>query len=173
MNQRLRVLVVAIAIVASIVASIAASTATLHAQPRIESFGFGLMLGEPTGVTLKGGLSGNNAWDAMIGTSWLGNLTLGAGYLWNANVFNSNKAGLYFGLGGVVGIGRGNSIYIKDRKEDEDEEATGIGARGVVGFNTIPFRSPVEFFAELDPIVVLAPSPGVSFMAAIGVRYYP
>jgi hypothetical protein len=31
----------------------------------------------------------------------------------------------------------------------------------------------VEFFAELDPIVVLAPSPTVSFMAAIGVRYYP
>lgn len=148
------------------------STATLRAQPQIGDFGFGLMLGEPTGVTLKGALSGNNAWDATVGTSWLGNLTLQAGYLWNANVFNSNKAGLYFGLGGVLGIGRGNGIYIKDGKESDNEDATGIGLRGVMGFNTIPFRPPVEFFIELDPIVVLAPSADFRFMASVGARYY-
>lgn len=163
-------------IIAVLIAFVVGTT-TLHAQPKIGDIGFGLMLGEPTGITLKGGLSGNNAWDATIGTSWFGNLTIQADYLWNANVFNSNKAGLYFGLGGVIGIGRGNGIYIKGEKGKwyyyEDESATALGVRGVAGFNTIPFSSPVEFFIELDPVIGLTPATGFSFMGAVGVRYYP
>ncbi|MCE7934381.1 MAG: hypothetical protein DYG96_07285 [Chlorobi bacterium CHB2] len=158
-------------IIAAVIA-IAAGAATLHAQPKIGSIGFGLMLGEPTGITLKGSLQGNNAWDMAIGTSWFGNLTIQADYLWNANVFNSNKAGLYFGVGGALGIGDGKGIVIKKDDDDEKKE-TAVGVRGVAGFNTIPFSSPIEFFFEIDPILSFAPSIGLNFMGAIGVRYYP
>lgn len=158
-------------IIAALVA-LFASVASLQAQPDIRGIGVGLMLGEPTGVTLKGALTGNNAWDATVGTSWFGNLTLQAHYLWNINAFNSSNAGLYFGVGGVIGIGHGKGVYIKNDKHQEDDNATALGAQGVAGFNTIPFRTPVEFFVELDPVVRIAPSAGFNFMAAIGARYY-
>lgn len=147
------------------------------AQPRIPGFGFGLILGEPTGLTLKGNLGGNNAWDLAIGTSWFGNLTVQGDYLWAADVFSSSKAGLYFGLGGVIGIGQGRGVIVKGKKGEwyysESDHPSAFGVRGVAGLNAMPFQAPVEFFFELAPVVGLTPSTGLGWQGAIGLRYYP
>jgi len=143
------------------------------AQPQPKGFGFGLILGEPTGLTLKGDLGGNNSWDAGIGSSWYGRISIHADYLWAANVFNSRKAGLYFGLGGVVGIGRGNSFVYKGAKWYVDDDQTRIAVRGSVGVNFMPFTAPVEIFGEIAPLISLTPVSGLGWYTAIGIRYYP
>jgi len=149
----------------------------LHAQPKIDDFGFGLILGEPTGITLKGGAGRTNAWDFALGSSWFGSLRLHGDYLWNVDAFNSNKAGLYFGLGGVLGVGRGKGVFIKGNEGRwyyyDDDNAIALGARVVAGFNTIPFNAPVEMFVEAAPIIGLYPAQGVGVDVALGIRFYP
>jgi hypothetical protein len=151
--------------------------AAAGAQPRPKSFGFGLILGDPTGLSLKGSLSGNNAWDGAIGSSWFGSLQIHGDYLWGVDAFGSRKVGLYFGLGAVIGFGRGKGILIKGEKGKwyyyDDENATAFGARVVGGLNAMPFTAPVEFFLELAPLIGLTPATGVGLQIAAGIRYYP
>lgn len=146
-------------------------------QPDIGDFGFGLILGEPTGLTLKGALGGDNAWDLALGSSWFGSLRIHGDYLWNVDAFNSRKAGLYFGLGGALGFGRGKGVVFKGDKGKwyyyEDEEAMAFGIRGVAGVNGMPFKAPVELFLEVAPLIGIAPATGVGTDLALGIRYYP
>lgn len=147
------------------------------AQPQPKSFGFGIIVGEPTGITLKGSIGGNNAWDAGIGASWFGRVRIHGDYLWAANVFNSRKAGMYFGLGAVIGFGRGEGVFYKRKGNEwhyfEDDGAVGIGARASVGVNFMPWSAPVEIFGEIAPVFGISPTTGVGWDAALGIRYYP
>lgn len=151
--------------------------AALQAQPKIGSFGFGLILGEPTGLTLKGSAGRANSWDLAVGSSWFGNLRVHGDYLWNVDAFSSNKVGLYFGLGAAVGIGRGKGVFIKGEKNRwyyyDDEDALALGIRGVAGLNAMPFSAPVEMFFEVAPLVGITPVTGLGTDVAIGIRYYP
>jgi hypothetical protein len=161
-----------VALVVTLLAPLAAT-----AQPSPGSFGFGFILGEPTGISLKGSLSRSNAWDAAIGSSWFGSLHIQADYLWMINAFSSSKVGLYAGLGGVVGIGRGKGVIFKGEQGKwyyyEDENAIAIGARVAFGLNAVPFSAPVEFFLEVAPLVGLVPAFGVGTQVGFGIRYYP
>ena len=148
-----------------------AAPETSEAQPSIGSVGFGIILGEPTGLTLKGDLGGDNAWDAAIGSGWFGSLRIHGDYLWNIDAFNSREVGLYLGVGGVIGFGRGNGLVFK--KEKRDKEETALGLRGVFGLNAMPFSAPVELFVEVAPIIGIVGASGVSTDVAVGVRYYP
>lgn len=159
-------------------ALIAAPLSTqLQAQPEIGSFGFGLILGEPTGLTLKGDAGGSNAWDLAVGSSWFGRLRIHGDYLWNVNAFSSRKAGLYFGLGAALGIGRGKGIFIKGEQGKwyyyDDEDAFALGVRGVAGINGMPFNAPVELFLEVAPLIGVTPVTGLGTDVALGIRYYP
>ena len=161
-----------LALVAILLSPLAAT-----AQPSTGSFGFGLILGEPTGISLKGSLSRSNAWDAAIGSSWFGSLHIQADYLWGINAFSSSKVGMYFGLGGVLGFGRGKGVVFKGEQGKwyyyEDENATAIGARVVAGVNAMPFSAPLEVFLEVAPLIGLVPSFGVGTQVGLGLRYYP
>ncbi len=148
-----------------------ASPTLLEAQPDIGDFGFGIILGEPTGLTIKGDLGGSNAWDAAIGSGSFGSLRIHGDYLWNINAFKSREVGLYIGLGGVLGLGRGKGIFFK--KDERKGEETVFGVRGVFGLNAMPFSAPVELFVEVAPVIGLVGGTGVGTDVAIGVRYYP
>jgi hypothetical protein len=161
---------------ALLVLALAAPSIVL-AQPRVRGFGFGLILGEPTGITIKGALGTQNAWDGAVGSSFFGNLRLHGDYLWNVDAFSSSKAGLYFGLGAAIGFGRGKGVLVRGEKDQwyyyTDENAVALGLRGVAGINAMPFSAPVELFGELAPIIGLSPATGVGYDLAIGIRYYP
>lgn len=135
------------------------------------------MFGEPTGLTLKGALGGNHYWDAGLGASWFGRIRIHGDYLWAANVFNSSKAGMYFGLGGAIGFGRGGGVLYRGRGGEwyyyANENAVAIGARVSAGVNFMPFTAPVEMYAELAPIIGLIPTTGLGWDSSIGIRYYP
>lgn len=155
------------------------SAPLLHAQgPNGNSFGFGIILGEPLGGTVKIWTAPDQAVAASIGgNSYFGSLRLGADYLWHFDVFRSQIVKMYAGPGLVLGFGQGREYFFYRRGRDyfyvRNEGDAGIAARMIVGLNIIPRRSPVEIFLELGPLIGISPFFGVALDVAAGIRFYP
>ena len=159
-------------------------SSSLYAQgPEGKDFGFGLILGEPTGGTIKYWLNSENALVGDIGYSYFGAPRIDIDYLWHFHAFNSNIVKLYAAIGGAVGFGTGYyGVFYQGKHYDEGDypfyyrgyrnSDIGFGIRAMFGLNVIPRRTPVEFFLELGPLIGISPF-GVAFDAAIGVRFYP
>jgi hypothetical protein len=125
------------------------------------SFGLGIMLGEPTGISLKYWSSKTNAWDGGIawGFGAGGALYLHSDYLWHNFNFipvDEGKLPLYYGLGGRV--------LFADKSH--------LGVRGVVGLDYMFARAPVDIFLEIAPIFDLIPGTDFTVNGAIGIRYF-
>ncbi len=146
----------------------------IHAQsPLGKKLGFGVVLGEPTGLTVKIMTVTNNAFVADLGNSYFGSPRLNVDYLWFFDAFNSNQFTLYAGPGASLGFGEGNGFWYKNKEGYYYRQGTGLGVRGVIGVNFVPQRSQFEIFGELGTLIGLSPSFGSSFDAAVGVRFYP
>ena len=141
-------------------------------RPQGKNFGFGIILGEPTGGTLKFFSQTNNAFVVDFGASYFGSPRIGVDYLWQFNAFNSNIANLYAGAGGTLGFGKGSGFYYKD-KYIRTTSNVGLGARGVFGINIIPRRTPLEFFFEFGVLLGVAPDFSSSADVGLGMRFYP
>lgn len=153
--------------------------ATLDAvaqSPRNKDFGFGIILGEPTGGTVKFWLNRENAITASIGASYFGSPRLGADYLWHFDAFSSSVVKLYAGPGLAIGFGEGKGFWYKEGKDRfwvREGSETGFAFRGIFGVNVVPRNTPLEIFFELGPLVGVTPDFGSAFDAAVGVRFYP
>jgi hypothetical protein len=141
-------------------------------SPGGKNFGFGIILGDPTGGTAKLWLNRENALAFSLGTSFFGNPRIGVDYLWHFNAFKTDIVNLYAGPGGAIGIGEGNGFWYKGRFVRTKNEV-GLGGRGVFGLNVIPRRTPLEIFIELGVLIGFVPDFGSAADAAIGVRFYP
>ena len=141
-------------------------------SPHNRKTGFGIILGEPLGLTLKTWTNNENAFVFDLGNSYFGDLRFDVDYLWHFNAFHSRIVNLYAGPGGVLGLGTGNGFWYKD-KYHRTKNDVGIGARGVFGVNVVPERTPLEIFFEMGVLVGLAPDFGSSVDAALGMRFYP
>lgn len=163
-------------IIISSIIILLASVNIYSQNPSAKRFGFGIILGEPTGLTAKYWTTPSNAFDFSVGTSYFGNLRIGSDYLWHFNAFNSNIISLYAGPGAVIGFGEsGGWIYTKHGDEyfvRKSNEA-GLAARGIVGLNIIPNNTPLEIFGEFGILVGLTPAVGSNAEVAIGLRFYP
>lgn len=145
-------------------------------SPQGKNFGFGIILGEPTGLTLKYWSQRDNAFVFDIGASYFGSPRIGVDYLWHFNAFDSDVAKLYAGLGGAVGIGEGKGFWYRDKKEGfyfRSGNALGLGVRGVFGVNFIPRASPIELFFEVGALVGITPEFGSAADVGLGIRFYP
>lgn len=146
---------------------------TVNAQgPEGKNFGFGIILGDPSGATLKLWMNRENAFVLDVGASYFGSPRIGVDYLWHFDAFRSRIANLYAGAGGVLGIGKGDGFWYKGKYFREKSEL-GIAARGVFGVNVIPKNTPLELFFELGVLIGFSPDFGSSADAAIGIRFYP
>ncbi|MBD3411025.1 MAG: hypothetical protein GF419_12575 [Ignavibacteriales bacterium] len=150
---------------------------TLQAQSPGKTFGFGLIVGDPTGGTIKLWTGGTNAIAAHVGGSYFGEIRIGADYLWHFNAFNSRMFNLHAGVGGAIGLGDGGGP-LHDANSDNfynrgDDAGVGIGGRGVVGVNFYTPGAPVEIFLEVGPFIGIVPDVGFAFDGALGARYYP
>ncbi len=130
----------------------------LNAQGK---FGLGIVVGEPTGVSAKYWTNGSNAFD--FGAAWSfkrdGNLLLQADYVWHTFSLipvREGKLPFYFGIGGRV-IFSGDPL---------------IGARIPIGLDYILANAPLDVFAEVVPILDLAPSTNFNLGGGIGVRFW-
>jgi hypothetical protein len=125
-------------------------------------FEAGLILGEPTGASLKYWLSDTFAVDGAVGWSFHDetDLHLHSDVLWhNFDVFDVSKGQL------PLYVGVGARVKFRDNRDDL------VGIRVPVGINYLFENSPVSLFLEVAPVIDVAPSVRGGFTAGIGARF--
>ncbi len=135
-------------------------TITNFAQPA--ETGVGLMIGSPSGISVKHWLNKKNALGAGLGFSFINDsrLYLNIDYLYHLyDQFESEEEiPFYYGFG--------IRLLTKEKKE-------GIfGIRGVAGLNWFPKNKPFDLFFEIAPVFELIPETAMNLDASIGFRYY-
>ena len=123
--------------------------------------GVGVMLGEPTGISIKSWNNSRSAFDVGAAWSFAGNndaIHLHGDYLLHSwlNVEKGDLA-FYYGIGARVVL------------SDPDAKA---GVRVPFGLNYIIPDSRVDVFVEAVPILNLTPNTGFDGNGALGIRYY-
>ena len=126
-------------------------------------FGAGLVVGEPTGPTVKYWLNDTMAIDGTLGWSLRDddNIYLNADFLWhNFDLIHPSRgrAAVYYGVGPSI--------------EFRDEEDNRFGVRAPLGVSYIFDNQPVDVFVEVAPILDFAPDLHGDFNAGIGLRYW-
>ena len=160
------------------------SSSSFAQGPGGKDFGFGLILGDPLGATIKYWTGPTNALVADIGESYFGSPRIDVDYLWHFNAFNSRIVNLYAGIGGAIGFGNDYGYYgVFYRRDYEGKPPffdrayynsdVGFGIRAIFGLNIVPKRTPLEFFVEAGPLIGISPAFGVGLDLALGVRFYP
>src|SRR5437764_15326859 len=88
------------------------SVNSVRAQgPEGKDFGFGLILVEPLGGTIKYWTNPVNAIVGDIGASYFGATRLQVDYLWHFNPFQSTIVKMYAGPGLAIGFGNGHTGF--------------------------------------------------------------
>jgi hypothetical protein len=127
-----------------------------------KGFGLGIIIGEPTGISMKGWLSSTTAVDAGLAWSFAGEtaLHLHADYLLHSfDVFETSETiPLYYGIGARIKLG--------------DHDNNLFGVRMVVGISYIFKNAPVDLFMEVAPILDLTPETKLRANAGLGARFY-
>ena len=125
-------------------------------------FGLGVIIGEPTGISMKYWNGKTTAVDGAIAWSFEDEsaLHLHMDYLIHAFAIIDVSEGslpLYYGIGG----------RFKFQKRDDR-----VGIRIPLGMAYIFRKAPLDIFFEIVPILELIPSTKIGFNAAIGIRYF-
>ena len=126
------------------------------------SFGLGLILGQPTGVTGAYQLSDRTAIDAAIGLGWVDNrrfyLHVEFDYFLPTLISGgSAELSAYLGLGG----------FFYDLGDDP-----GFGARAPFGLSLDFTSVPLQLFLEASLLLLLTPDVDLDVRGALGFRYY-
>jgi hypothetical protein len=125
-------------------------------------FGVGVMVGEPTGLSLKYWLNETWAIDGGIASSFHRDtgLQLHSDALWHAfDLFDvsEGRLPLYLGVGGRVKFRDGDDVF---------------GIRVPIGISYMFDHRPIDVFLEVAPILDLAPSVRGDFNVALGARFW-
>ncbi len=125
-------------------------------------FGLGIIIGEPTGISMKVKLSGTSAVDGALGWSFAkySSLHVHADYL-NVIARIAPQVPLYIGIGG----------RFKTNNSDKNQDSH-LGIRVPFGLEYTPASTPIDLFFEVVPVMDLTPTTDFNFNAAAGVRYY-
>ncbi len=132
---------------------------TLKAQD--SGIGLGIILGEPTGVSLKSWIGMREAFDIAVAWSFEGEgaIHVHADYLFhNFRLFNVEKGDLvfYYGIGARV----------------KTVNKTQVGIRVPLGLSYLFAKDPLEIFFELGPIMNVTPKTLFRMTTGVGIRYY-
>lgn len=124
------------------------------------NFGLGVIVGEPTGLSIKSWNGDQTAFS--IGAAWSlsedETLQLNADFQlhsWFENI-EVGRLAFYYGIGGRV-------IFTDDAK---------IGARVPLGLNYIFDELPFDLFVEAAPILDFTPDVELAGNGGVGIRYY-
>ena len=127
------------------------------------SFGLGVVLGDPTGVTGETWLARRRAFD--FAAAWSmdeeDSMDLTADHLWydfGAVGEGRHALAAHYGIGGRLGL--------RDRAEDR------VGARIPVGLTYFADEGRVGIYLQVAPVVDLAPDTELDFQAGLGARYF-
>lgn len=139
----------------------------LAAAPRARaadgSTGLGIIVGEPTGISLKQWVGSRNAFDGAAAWSFVDEeaFHLHVDYLWHyydrIDGVEGGRVPLYIGIGGRV------------KFTDNDAH---LGVRVPLGIDFELSDAPFDFFLEVVPLLDLAPDTDFTLNAAIGARFW-
>ena len=125
-----------------------------------DRLGIGVIVGEPTGLSLKLWTGDRGALDAAVAWSFTGNaFYIHMDYLMHVLPSAPRAPGslsVYLGLGGTLLVGGGVQV----------------GLRMPIGINYLFARFPIGIFAELAPGVLLMPSTAFRLGGGVGVHFY-
>ena len=148
-------------------------------QLRAQSSGFGLgiILGEPTGISMKGWISSTKAIDGAVAWDFNGSyLHLHGDYLFhNMDLIHvaKGKLPLYYGPGLRLESWTGEGHWNHNGHwENMGGSNTDLAIRFPVGLDYLPATTPLDVFLEVVPTLVLTPASWVEFDGGIGVRYW-
>ena len=137
------------------------SSINLYSQNN--GFGFGVMVGEPTGFSAKYWVDETHAVDFGLAYSFVHPdkvFSLHGDYLFHIpNPIKSEfNLPIYYGIGARIHFG--------------NEGGHTLGARGVIGVAWIARSLPLDAFIELAPVFNIFPETSLHLDCAIGARYY-
>jgi hypothetical protein len=124
-------------------------------------FGLGIILGEPTGISLKTWQSDEIAYDAALAWSFgkEGSVHIHVDYLLHnyelIRTMNSYTP-VYYGIGGRI----------------QTQDETALGIRIPFGINFRSRRIPIDIFIEFVPALNIIPKTEFDLEGGIGARYY-
>ena len=129
-----------------------------------EGFGLGVIIGEPTGISIKNWLKDTTAIDAAIAWSFSDyqSFQFHADYLFHNPRVIERSLPVYYGIGGRLKL-TNNDIRNND---------TRLGIRFPVGITYLFQNAPFDFFVEVVPILDVLPGTDVKLNAALGGRFY-
>jgi hypothetical protein len=131
------------------------------ARSQNESFGLGILVGEPTGITAKYWLSQTTALDGAFAWSFShsGSLYLHADYLnhhFDIIDIPDGRMPIYYGVGAKL-VFASEGIF---------------GVHAPIGMAYLFEDAPLEIFIEIRPGLNILPSLSFDISGGIGVRYY-
>lgn len=137
------------------------TVAVFYADAQSRPFGLGLIVGEPTGISMKYWINDNNAVDGAVAWNYTNNgfFHVHADYLWHwTDLIQVDEGTLpvYVGVGGRIGFG--NEIR--------------VGARIPVGIEYIFENEAFDVFLEVAPLLDLTPGTQFNMQGGIGGRYF-
>jgi len=147
------------ALTAALLALSVAAQAITSRVGNKEDLGIGFALGQPMGASAKYWLSSTEAVDAFAGYHFNSNFDVHADYLWHSfSSFDvtSGRLPFYLGLGARINLGNSSDL----------------GMRVPFGASYLFSTDPIEFFAEVSPVVKLLKHIGVDMDGQVGVRVY-
>jgi len=130
-------------------------------KERASGLSAGIILGEPSGISIKATGNGSMAWDAALAWSFLSHNTglyLHSDFIYHLNGFQMNNGAFfrpYVGGGGAV-------HFSSDFK---------IAVRIPIGIAFFFSNMPIEVFVEAAPGLLLFPETSNYVAAGIGIRY--
>ncbi|MBI2620082.1 MAG: hypothetical protein HYW57_08385 [Ignavibacteriales bacterium] len=133
------------------------------AQPK--KLGVGVIIGAPTGLTIKYWNSSREAIHGYVGGGF-GGLTVGADYSFHSNAFNRHEVPFYYGPGVFIG-----SSNVGGPRFESNQ--LGLGLRMMFGVDYLFPSHPFDLAFELGPALVLSPVVGVGLEGGLAFRFYP
>lgn len=153
----------------------AAPTQAAAITPQGKSFGIGLLLGSPLGVSGKYKISGNTALAFGVGgfSGYANAINIHVDHLWHPWVPINNRdlsLPVYAGVGAIVALSASDPAIPGQRVT---YGAPGwLGVRGPFGIAMAFKRAPIDLFAELAPTLTVGNWATVGIDGSVGVRLY-
>lgn len=127
--------------------------------------GIGLIVGAPTGFSVKYWSKPSEALQGFVGGGF-GGIAFGADYLFHSNAFRNPDIPFYYGPGVFLGAASfGGPRY--------DKSTLALGARFMFGADYIFPRDPFDIAFEIGPALFLSPVVGLGLEGGIAFRFYP
>jgi len=136
-------------------------TSVLFSSTGPGHFELGLVLGEPTGISMKMWFDRNTAIDGAVSWSLRDknkDLYLHADYLMHSYGLINDSSGLlplYYGIGGRIVLAN----------------ETALGARVPVGISWLFNGAPLDLFVEIAAVLNILPDTDFELNGGIGIRY--